>query len=147
MFWPAVLERVGHLGAPVARARAAAGVARVARSGALGLAAAAVLQAAVFVPIGVLRALDPDEGWYAYAAQRVFHGDLPYRDFFFPQTPLLPYLYGAWFEVFGATWYSGRALGVLITIATGLLVYRYCVVRFGRPSRSPRWSPTRSRPS
>jgi hypothetical protein len=44
-----------------------------------------LLQAAVFVPVAVLRALDPDEGWYAYAAERVVHGELPYRDFFFPQ--------------------------------------------------------------
>lgn len=127
-----MLERVEQVvEAPVVRPRTTAVAARIARRGTLGLVLAALLEAAVFVPIGALRALDPDEGWYAYAAQRVVHGDLPYRDFFFPQTPLLPYLYGAWFEVAGASWYSGRALGVLITIATGLLVYRYCVVRYG----------------
>jgi 4-amino-4-deoxy-L-arabinose transferase-like glycosyltransferase len=93
-------------------------------------AAVVLIQAAVFVPVAFVRALDPDEGWYAYAAERTFHGQLPYRDFFFPQTPLLPYLYGAWFEVFGPSWYSGRGLSVLLTIATGTLVYRYCVQRF-----------------
>lgn len=92
--------------------------------------AVVLLQAAVFVPVAVLRALDPDEGWYAYAAERVVHGELPYRDFFFPQTPLLPYLYGAWFDVWGASWYSGRALSVLLTIGTGVLLYRYCAARF-----------------
>jgi hypothetical protein len=89
-----------------------------------------LMQAAVFVPVALVRALDPDEGWYAYGAERVFHGQLPYRDFFFPQTPLLLYLYGAWFEAFGASWYSGRALSVLLTIGTGILVYRYCIARF-----------------
>ena len=96
-------------------------------------AAVVLIQAAVFVPVALVRALDPDEGWYAYGAERVFHGQLPYRDFFFPQTPSLLYLYGAWFEVFGASWFSGRALSVLLTIGTGALVYRYCVVRFGPP--------------
>jgi hypothetical protein len=96
-------------------------------------AAVVLVQAAVFVPIALVRALDPDEGWYAYGAERVVHGQLPYRDFFFPQTPLLLYLYGAWFEVFGASWDSGRGLSVLLTIGTGVLVYRYCAARF-RPS-------------
>ncbi len=35
-----------------------------------------------------------DEGWYLEAARRVWHGQLPYRDFVFTQTPLAPYVYG-----------------------------------------------------
>jgi Dolichyl-phosphate-mannose-protein mannosyltransferase len=108
----------------------APGVSGVAIGSIVRGAAVVLIQAAVFVPVALVRALDPDEGWYAYGAERVFHGQLPYRDYFFPQTPLLLYLYGAWFEAFGASWYSGRGLSVLLTIGTGALVYRYCIQRF-----------------
>ena len=45
----------------------------------------------VFVFLGRLNA---DEGWYLYASTLVFDNQLPYRDFAYTQTPLLPYLYG-----------------------------------------------------
>src|ERR1700677_3660672 len=43
-----------------------------------------------------------DEGIYALAARNVMDGMKPYRDFFFAQMPLLPYVYAAWFSIFGA---------------------------------------------
>jgi hypothetical protein len=39
------------------------------------------------------RSLDGDEGFYTSAARLVWEGKTPYRDFFFQQAPLLPYLY------------------------------------------------------
>ena len=38
-------------------------------------------------------AVNQDEGWYLYAARLVGEGRLPYRDFFFTQGPVLPFLY------------------------------------------------------
>jgi len=38
-------------------------------------------------------AVNQDEGWYLYAARLVGEGKLPYRDFFFTQGPVLPFLY------------------------------------------------------
>ncbi|HPB11670.1 MAG TPA: hypothetical protein PLT74_10450, partial [Kiritimatiellia bacterium] len=38
--------------------------------------------------------LNQDEGWYLYAARAVADGRLTYRDFFFTQGPVMPYLYG-----------------------------------------------------
>ena len=35
-----------------------------------------------------------DEGAYLYASKAVYRGALPYRDFFFLQPPLFPYIYG-----------------------------------------------------
>ncbi len=35
-----------------------------------------------------------DEGWYLLASRLVFSGQMPYRDFAYTQTPLLPYIYG-----------------------------------------------------
>lgn len=44
--------------------------------------------------------LNQDEGWYLYAARSVSQGAVPYRDFFFTQGPVMPYVYamlsGAW---------------------------------------------------
>jgi hypothetical protein len=39
------------------------------------------------------RPIDADEGFYATAARLVWQGEAPYRDFFYQQAPLLPYLY------------------------------------------------------
>jgi len=39
------------------------------------------------------RIVDADEGFYLAAAQRVADGMMPYRDFFFPQMPLLPFTF------------------------------------------------------
>ena len=37
--------------------------------------------------------VNQDEGWYLYAAKLVGDGKVPYRDFFFTQGPVLPYIY------------------------------------------------------
>src|SRR5436190_21595989 len=39
------------------------------------------------------RPIDGDEGFYTTAARLVWEGKTPYKDFFFQQGPLLPYLY------------------------------------------------------
>jgi hypothetical protein len=39
------------------------------------------------------RPVDGDEGFYTTAARLVWEGKTPYKDFFFQQAPLLPYLY------------------------------------------------------
>jgi hypothetical protein len=39
------------------------------------------------------RPIDGDEGFYSTAARLVWQGKAPYRDFFYQQAPLLPYLY------------------------------------------------------
>lgn len=40
-----------------------------------------------------VRPLDGDEGYYVTAASLVWEGKAPYRDFAYPQAPLLPYIY------------------------------------------------------
>ena len=39
--------------------------------------------------------VNQDEGWYLYAAKLVGEGKIPYRDFFFTQGPVFPYIYSA----------------------------------------------------
>lgn len=62
--------------------------------------------------------LNQDEGWYLYAARRVSEGAVPYRDFFFTQGPVMPYVYG----LLAKLWVPAGILGGrLVTVFFGLL--------------------------
>ncbi|TAK23181.1 MAG: hypothetical protein EPO40_27115 [Myxococcaceae bacterium] len=52
----------------------------------------AVGAAAALIAVGQRTPADVDEGFYAIAAELVAHGRLPYRDYFYPQAPYLPFL-------------------------------------------------------
>ena len=78
--------------------------------------------------------LNQDEGWYLYAAQCVRAGRLPYRDFFFTQGPVFPFVYSRLAPVW-TSWNSpvhgilgGRVLtlafGTLATLATAAVARR-----------------------
>jgi hypothetical protein len=95
-------------------------------------AVAIVFPALVFVPLALVRFIDGDEGVYAYASRLAWHGQLPYRDFFYEQTPLLPYVYGAWIGLTGESWYALRVLSALLACAVGALLYLHAARRFGR---------------
>src|SRR5690606_20030537 len=69
------------------------------------------------------RLIARDEGYYLFAADLVSQGFTPYLDFFYPQMPLLPYVYGAWYGIVGASWEAARFLSAFFTIGTMLLVY------------------------
>jgi hypothetical protein len=56
-----------------------------------------------------------DEGFYAYAARCVMEGQWPYRDFMFGQMPIMPYVYGGWFAIFGTSVESGRLCAIVLT--------------------------------
>jgi len=61
--------------------------------------------------------LNQDEGWYLYAAQCVASGRMPYRDFFFTQGPVMPYVYG----VLSGLWTPHGVLGGrLVTVFFGM---------------------------
>lgn len=93
------------------------------------------LIALVFCPtyLALNRFISPDEGFYAIAAKLVAdQGMLPYRDFFYPQSLLFPYIYGAWMQLFGFTWNGARLLSALFTIGTGILLYFYLRRKFSK---------------
>jgi hypothetical protein len=59
---------------------------------------AAVVGSSLLYLVGLLyyaatRPIDGDEGFYTSAARLVWEGKTPYKDFFFQQAPLLPYVY------------------------------------------------------
>ena len=71
--------------------------------------------------------LDEDEGFYALASELVAHGRVPYRDFFFPQTPLGP-LTLAPFAAVGARFVVLRLATALFAAGAATLV-AYAVKR------------------
>jgi hypothetical protein len=91
----------------------------------------ALLPALTLGPLAVLRFVDVDEGSYAIAAKLVLDGVVPYRDFLYPQTPLLPYVYGAWSAVLGQHWLVLRALSLVLALSVGVMLTRHLFVRFG----------------
>jgi hypothetical protein len=76
------------------------------------------------LPIAVNRLVDGDEGYLLIAARLVSEGRWPYRDFFLPQAPLVPALFGLLFWTLGRGWVQARLLAGLMAVAMGLLVYR-----------------------
>jgi hypothetical protein len=91
----------------------------------------ALLPALTLAPLAALRFVDVDEGSYAAAAKLALDGVVPYRDFFYTQTPLLPYVYGAWSEVLGEHWLVLRSLSLVLGLVTAALLTRHLFVRFG----------------
>jgi hypothetical protein len=63
-----------------------------------------------------------DHGRDLYAAQAVYRGELPYKDFWWVYGPLMPYYYGLFFKIFG-THISSMILGKLILrVLGGILI-------------------------
>jgi 4-amino-4-deoxy-L-arabinose transferase-like glycosyltransferase len=92
----------------------------------LGLVKRAWALAGVFAVTALfqLATLQPnfDEGVYFFQAAHVRDGQLPFVDFFYHQTPLYLYLL-AWFtSVAPATLFAARALSLLCTAISGVLV-------------------------
>jgi hypothetical protein len=53
--------------------------------------------------VATSRTIQRDEGFYLMDARLVLNGKAPYLDFFYPQAPLLPYVYALWMRVAGAS--------------------------------------------
>ncbi len=81
------------------------------------------LLAALFFAIAPRLAIDTDEAYYVLGGDRLFRGELPYRDFFFPQMPLTAFVFGAWSRVFGSGFTVARMLRVLLSAGIGLTIF------------------------
>ncbi len=92
----------------------------------------------------LLGSLNQDEGWYLLAGMNTASGLLPYRDYFFSQGPVLPYVYAAMSPVwtpFGLL--GGRVLTALLGLtAAGCcagLAYRIAPSPHGRVAALLAW--------
>ncbi len=82
--------------------------------------------------LAVQRPIDGDEGYYAMATRLVAEGRTPYLDFFYPQAPLLPYVYAPVVALFGPRLLALRFLSV---VGDGLLVLAWGLWLRGRGLR------------
>lgn len=89
-------------------------------------------QACFFLFVSQHRLIDGDEGFYVLASRLVSQGKVLYLDFFFQQSPLVPYVYGGWLKLFGVSWFSARALAALLTAITGALIYDHVCRETGK---------------
>ena len=82
-----------------------------------------LVQLGWFLVVARHRLIDGDEGFYLMASKLIWEGKMPYRDFFFTQMPLLPFVYGLWFQIAGTTWIAARVLSAFFTTILGTLMY------------------------
>lgn len=61
--------------------------------------------------------IDPDEGFYVYSAWLTSQGYRVYTDFFFTQMPLVPWVYGVAFAIFGNSMYLARVMTACFGLA------------------------------
>lgn len=58
-----------------------------------------------------------DEGYFVHAAQRIFLGEVPYKDFSLQYGPLYFYLLSFGYKLFGLTIYFGRFLSLIFCLS------------------------------
>ncbi|MFN2369785.1 MAG: glycosyltransferase family 39 protein, partial [Candidatus Krumholzibacteriia bacterium] len=75
-----------------------------------------------------LRPIDGDEGYYAAAAGLTAAGARPYADYFYPQAPLLPWVYAPVVAAAGPSLRALRWLSAALALAT-VLVWAWHLVR------------------
>ena len=90
-----------------------------------------LIQAVIFFYLALNRFIAPDEGFYLYAAKLITQGKTLYHDFFFPQMPLVPYVYAAWFKLFGFSWEAARIFTALLSSVLGALIFLHLRALFG----------------
>jgi len=81
-----------------------------------------ILQVNLFVPF-LQEPLERDEGAYAYIAQRLPAGELPYRDSFDHKPPAIYFTYALIFRFFGESILSIRIFTLAISLLSTLLVF------------------------
>ncbi len=103
---------------------------RVSKYALIAAASASVLTALALYAFSALYGnLNQDEGWYLYAARCVADGLHPYRDFFYTQAPLMPWVYGGFEGVWGGFGVLGgrvftAVFGLLASLCVGAMAAR-----------------------
>ena len=84
-----------------------------------------------YLALALTRYIDADEGYFLYAARLVSEGRVPYRDFFYPQMPMLPYIWGTILGYLGGVdWIKGRLLAAVMAWGCAM-IFRFLLKREG----------------
>lgn len=84
-----------------------------------------------FELISLNRLIAKDEGFYAMAVEQVLKGRHPYKDFFYPQMPLLPYFYAGFNYFFELSFNSLRTITAIITTIISLIIFNIANNKLG----------------
>jgi hypothetical protein len=88
------------------------------------LAGVFLLQFLFYLFLASRRLIDSDEGFYLFIPKLMMtKGMVLYRDVFYQQMPLLPFLYGGWMKLFGFSWEAGRAFSAFLSALMGALLF------------------------
>src|SRR3990172_4266091 len=71
------------------------------------------------------RFIDADEGLYLNSAYLVKQERTPYFDFFYPQAPLLSYIYAPIADLGISSLFWGRLISLLSSLILGLVLFFY----------------------
>lgn len=80
--------------------------------------------------------LNGDEGWYLYAGKLVYEQKIPYLDFMYNQTPLLPYIYGLLQHFIGPSLLLGRLTSFFLALMNAFLTVKIIERLTGSNARS-----------
>jgi 4-amino-4-deoxy-L-arabinose transferase-like glycosyltransferase len=100
------------------------------RTSGLILVSVLALLTAGFVLYSQTMAFTWDEGFHILTAQLIKHGERPYIDFVFSQTPLNAYWNAGWMAVFGESWRVSHLMAALCSAAAVILTVRFVFLRF-----------------
>jgi hypothetical protein len=75
-----------------------------------------------YLILALTRSVDADEGYFLYSARLVSEHQIPYRDFFYPQMPMVACLWGMILGLLGGVgWVKGRLLAAVLAWGCALL--------------------------
>jgi len=77
--------------------------------------------------------MEGDEGAYAYIAQGLLMGEVPYRDTFDHKPPGIYFIYAGIFRLFGESLTALRGFSALYSLATALAVFWFASLLLGVP--------------
>ncbi|MFC1718224.1 ArnT family glycosyltransferase [Candidatus Poribacteria bacterium] len=86
------------------------------------------------VPILKVRYFDPDEFQHLHGARQIYHGDVPYRDYFEHHTPFLHFVLAKFYPVFGEEvriLFAARVLMMVFTAAILCGVFILAAMLYG----------------
>jgi hypothetical protein len=104
------------------------------RPGAGSLVVLLVAHCLILFPMGLMRLVDGDEGYYLLAVKLIQQGHLPYHDFFYTQMPLLPYFYALCLAPIGTSWYAARVVTVVLALGIGFGIWTAARMTCRRPA-------------